>query len=163
MNLEQYIKDDRNAFDDKEPAVGHSERFAKKLKKQRRTKFRRRNVWLAAAVLTGIIIGTGFFVHYLGQESDNCSFSPEIETMCEYYEKIMDQEIEHLKVVLKDVEPSVQEKVLEDVENMKSDTKELLKQLCDGINDEQSIAIIKTNYEMKIKNIQFISSIVEEI
>jgi hypothetical protein len=74
----------------------------------------------------------------------------------------MNQEIEHLKVLLENVEPSVRTKVLNDVEAMKSDTKELLKQFCDGINNEQAISIIKMNYELKIKNIQFISSVVEE-
>jgi hypothetical protein len=108
------------------------------------------------------MIVSGMLVRYLSLESDNCTLSPEVESVCEYYEKIMDQEIEHLKNLLKDVEPSVREKVLADVENMKSDTKELLKQFCDGVNDEQILSIIKINYEMKIKSIQFISSVVEE-
>jgi hypothetical protein len=162
MNIEQYIKNNRNAFDEQEPAAGHFERFAVKWKKRRHVKFRTRRVWWVAAVLAGIMVGTGFFINYLRQESDNCPLPPEVETVCEHYEKIMDQEIEHLKVLLEDVEPSARTKVLNDVEAMKSDTKELLKQFCDGINNKQAISIIKANYELKIKNIQFISSIVEE-
>jgi hypothetical protein len=163
MNLEQYIKNNRNAFDDQEPAAGHFERFAVKWKKHHhRIRFRGRKVWWAAAILAGVMMGTGFFIHYLSGESDNCFLSPEVEIICEHYEEIMNQEIEHLKVLLEDVEPSVRTKVLADVESMKSDTKELLKQFCDDINDEQVIPIIKINYEMKIKSIQFISSVVEE-
>jgi len=163
MNIEQYIRDNRSAFDGQEPATGHFERFVVKWKKhRRRVQFRRRNVWWAAAVLAGVIVGSGFFVHYLSYESDDCFLSPEVVTVCDYYEEIMNQEIEHLKVLLEEVEPSVRTKVLSDVEAMKSDTKELLKEFCDGINDEQAVPIIKMNYEMKIKNIQFISSIVEE-
>ena len=164
MSIEQYIRDHRNAFNEQEPAAGHFERFIVKWKKHhhRRVKFRRRSVWWAAAVLAGMIIGSGFFIHYISQESDNCFLSPEVVTICDHYEEIMNQEIEHLKVLLNDVEPSVRIKVLGDVEAMKSDTKELLKELCDGINDEQAVPIIRMNYEMKIKNIQFISSIVEE-
>jgi len=162
MNMEQYIKNNRSAFDDKEPAEGHFERFTAKWNKHRRGKFGGKPVWWVAAVLTGMIIGAGFFLRYLSQESDNCSFPPEVETLCEYYENIMNQELEHLKVLLKDVEPSMRAKVLADVENMKSDTKELLQQFCNDVNDEQIISIIKINYEMKIKSIQFISSVVEE-
>ncbi|MCL2042153.1 MAG: hypothetical protein FWG84_09000 [Bacteroidales bacterium] len=163
MNLEQYIKENRSAFDNQEPADGHFERFAAKLGKPRGLTFRtRRFWWVAAAVLAGMMIGTGFFVHYLNQASDNCPLSSEVETVCEHYEEIMNQEIEHLKVLLENVEPAVRTKVLADVENMKSDTKELLKQFCDGVNDEQVLSVIKMNYEMKIKSIQFISSVVEE-
>jgi hypothetical protein len=162
MNIEQYIKENRSAFDNQEPAAGHVERFAEKLKKRNKIKFQRRNIWWAAAVVAGILFGTGFFINLINQESDKCLLSPEVETITEYYESIMNQEIEHLKMLLKDVEPSVRTKVLADVENMKSDTKELLKEFCGDINSEQAVSIIKTNYEMKIKSIQFISSLVEE-
>ena len=163
MNIEQYIKENRNTFDGQEPADGHFERFAVKWKKHHRCiKFRGRKVWWAAAVLAGVMMGTGFFIHCLCQESNDCLLPPEVETICDHYEKIMNQEIEHLAELLKETDPSVRTKVLNDVEAMKSDTKELLKEFCDGVNNKQAISIIKTNYEMKIKNIQFISSIVEE-
>jgi len=162
MNIEQYIKNHRDSFDEQEPAVGHFERFAVKWKKHRRIKFRVKKGWWMAAVLTGVMVVSGFLIHYLGEENDNCFLSPEVVTICNHYEELMNQEIEHLKVLLEEVEPSVRTKVLTDVEAMKSDTKELLKQFCDGMNNEQAASIIRTNYEIKIKNIQFISSIVEE-
>ena len=162
MNLEHYIKTNRNAFDDQEPAAGHFERFVGKRKKRRHIKFRARNIWWKAAILAGVLIGTGFFINYLREDCDECCLSSEIETICDHYEDVMNQEIAHLKVLLNDVEPAVRIKVLNDVEAMKSDTKELLQQVCNGINEEQALSIIKMNYELKIKNIQFISSVVEE-
>jgi RNA polymerase sigma-70 factor (ECF subfamily) len=39
---------------------------------------------------------------------------------------------------------------------------DIIKQFCNGVNDDQAVSIIKISYEMKIKSIQFISSVVEE-
>jgi hypothetical protein len=44
MNIEQYIKNNRSAFDDKEPAAGHFKRFTAKWKKQNTIKFPRKPV-----------------------------------------------------------------------------------------------------------------------
>ena len=159
MRFEEYIKNNSDKFNNEEPAAGHFERFEKKLSHRKQRVLRRPPFYWAAAALIGAIVISSLFI---SRPDEKCILSDEVENVKNYYAAQMDSEIEHLQSVLVNKSPAVREKIMKDVMDMKAHSEKFPEQFCDGANSKVIIAIIVKHYDLKIKTVQFMTSLMEE-
>lgn len=163
MRLEDFIKDNYEEFNNNEPTDGHFERFETKLRNNRTPKriHFKPYYWIAASLI-GLVIASGFYFSYQKSHSNACILSAEVQNVQNYYSAQMNEEIEKLQIVLDDVNPETREKIMKDVEIMKSDSENLPEIFCDGSNNKKAVAVIVRHYEAKIKAVQSISAFMRE-
>lgn len=159
MRLEDFIKNNRDKFDDEEPLTGHLERFEQRLvapKQNKRAGLR----WIVAvaALLSGLVIVLTFFV---GQQDDKriCVLSTEMQETQNYYLLVLDKEVGHVKELLNDVDDEIREEIMSDVNKIVSNADGFTDNFCN--NSEDGIATMVDYYQAKIQAVKNISSIFE--
>jgi hypothetical protein len=74
----------------------------------------------------------------------------------------IDDEIENRQATLKNVDPVVRKKVMDDALKMKDRAENLPTDFCDGSNNKKAVAVIINHYETKIKALQTIITFMKE-
>ena len=151
--FEQKIREHANDVFRNEPADGHRERFVAKLASQKKSeriiKIRKMIIYVAAAVLTGVV----FFTQYPLTHTGNGDSLAEVQN---YYSMLFDDKVSEIKVLLEHVDNEDKTVVLNDIESMKVETTRTLQ-----MTDEENIPFIVGLYSSKIEALEHIQDILQ--
>lgn len=161
MRIDDFFKNNYDAFNSEEPKDGHFERFEKRLKasKQRYRFITLQRLMGMAAVMAGILVGLMFFMRQQANSSEHCVMSDEMIETQNYYLAIINSEAAHIEKLLTKVDPDTQNEVMADVRIIVSGSKSFTSEFCN--NSESGTAIMVEFYQAKIQALQNIISIFE--
>ncbi len=160
--LEDFIQQNREAFDLESPSDGHLERFLERLDQQSVVKTirpaRRLILSIAATALILISLGavgyemfthrfTGWFMMSAGQSG----ISAELEDAIQYYDLKTNEQIAHLSSLTSADRDLLQlsQPILDEIRNLDASTSEMKKQLQSDPGNEHIESAIVQNQQMK--------------
>ena len=164
MQLDDYIKNNADKFNDEEPPEGHRQRFEQRLKgisvKKRNKIPILKNAYFypAAAIIIGITSGL-LFLARSGNAAHICLLSEEMLETQNYYASELDTNVERLKKILADVDADARAEVMTEVEIIMEDSEKLPPVLCN--NNDESFNVLVNFYNSKINTVQNIILIME--
>ncbi|MDR1054792.1 MAG: hypothetical protein LBL90_02990 [Prevotellaceae bacterium] len=162
MRLEDFIKNNVDEFNNKEPSTGHFERFEQRLKENQNQNRKPSNLrWLisVAAVMVGLMIGLTLFVKERKNPTKGCIMSGEMLETQNYYVSILNDEVKRVEMLLGDVVPEIRDEVMGDVKQIVADSESFTRNFCN--NSETGTAVIVEYYHAKIQAVQNITTIFE--
>lgn len=155
-NIEDIIRSNRQAFDDKEPSEGHFERFRGKLEQQNRksVQFSWRFVMKAAVVgilvvLSGLWLYDNIYDTSARDPYTNQEISPEIKEAQMYYSSLVEQKYQKIKSF--DFKDEKQKKMLlQELRQMNETHESIREDLKSNPDDPRVINALIRHYQMKL-------------
>jgi hypothetical protein len=155
-NIEDIIKNNRSAFDDKEPAEGHFERFQQKLEQHDKKSIQLTWRFVMKAAMVGILVVlSGLWLYdniYDRSPQDqypNQNVSPEIKEAQIYYSSMVEQKYEKIKSF--DFKDESQKKMLlKELREMNEAYKSIQEDLESNPDDPRVINALIRHYQMKL-------------
>ncbi|MDA3822200.1 MAG: hypothetical protein PF450_06260 [Bacteroidales bacterium] len=162
-DLEKYMVELRNEMDTEEPEKGHMDRFSKKLKKDdpriRRINFRHA-IQIAASI--AIIMASGVVIVKSSKGSSKVALSPVVEEFQEtttFYARQVNLKYEDISVLEFDTKQE-KEMLMEELSEMDTYHKDLLKELNANPGDERVMNALIQHYQIKL---QVMDQIIEQL
>jgi len=176
-NLKDYIKENREAFDDQEPAAGHFERFEQLLDKQTReekkdkekktekriylTKF----ISVAASIAILFVVGIKLYQPNRIIQTDirnienpeNQTNSDEFATTNEYYRQLMEAQIADIMCKLSYTDSENQSQLSTDLEKIIRYNKDFLEEIATSTDEELAIYYLIKHYKANIEALENIN------
>jgi len=166
-SLKKFIKENRSAFDDKEPAEGHLERFEERLnllthEKQNKRTLRIRLITgfsVAASIL--LIIMAGVWFHSLPkiektdltERSDKTEFS----VTNQFYAEQMNKKIAQIQCKLAAVSPDIRNQLEKDLHQIVMDNNQFVQKMQNENNENLAVYYLVKHYKIKLQVLNFIS------
>lgn len=174
MNIEDFIRENKPRFNDDALPEGHRERFLQSLRKSgfvmKNEDYRRSEktlslltIWYsvaAAAVVTIAVIISGFdfgkdVLNKIPKTADN-----QVVEMRHFYDKKVDEAIESLEGVMKNVDDTTRMKITQVIDNL-VDMGDVFAEIA-PLPEEKQMAIVEQIYDNRIKTIERISENVKK-
>jgi len=162
--IEEVVKENRNAWDDREPEAGHFERFSVKLELRRQARAPKRSIvpyLLRAAVVTLLVTLSSLWTwdHFIRPGSKRMTLSevsPQYREVENYYihqVSLIEGEISNMDI---HNSPEQKEILLSELESMDSVYVSLQKELKANPNDERVISAMIEHYQTKLEVMNYI-------
>lgn len=165
--FDKYIRDNRDKFDDKEPPVGHIDRFEALLDKEmgrsgiKEKRYRLITVLSIAASLTIVVLfGVHFFTTDIEDDrSDNNSFmvSNEFIQANEYYKSQMEERITEIMCKIDQADTETKIELQKDLSTILNENKSFIERIKQNNNQELAIFYLVQHYETNIEVLDFIN------
>ncbi|MDR1225626.1 MAG: hypothetical protein LBK47_01850 [Prevotellaceae bacterium] len=154
--LEQFVNNHRDEFDSEEPTIGHELRFAKKIKP---SKAKRRWIYYvsAAAAVALLVVSVKVFNRH-----DVCRPSEEVLGVQQYYSGVLMLEQDKLDKILACVDEQTRTEVMDDVEQMLSESAISASSLCHEQNNPVVIGALVEEYLYKIEHLQELGQLLQK-
>ncbi len=150
--LEQYIRENREAFSDEEPAGGHKDRFREKLTGQPKTRRVTFRYAMQIAASLAVIIAAGIVIVKTSKSGDKMAavnLPAEVEEARNYYVRQVNDRYEQINTYDFD-SGKEKEMLLEELKEMDSYYRQLLEDLNANPGDERAIQALIHHYQMKV-------------
>lgn len=168
-DLRKYIQENRSAFDDKEPPMGHMERFEALLKKQEEKKKDLRKptkrikfiTLISVAAMFAILVGVA--VKFYAPQSINVEpsiengVSDEFLATNEYYSQLMEEQIADIMCKLSNTDSENQGKLTEDLQQIVEENKNFINEMSQNENKEIAIRYLVKHYKTNIEALENIN------
>jgi len=163
-NIEDILRENRNLFDDREPAEGHFERFEWKLERRLHSQARRRSIvpyLLKAAVVTVLITLSSLWVwdNFIRTGKDRMALgdvSPEYREVENYYVRQVKSMEDELGTYYLSDNPEQKKMLEQEIKSMDSVYVQLQKDLKANPNDERIINAMIEHYQAKVEVLSYI-------
>jgi hypothetical protein len=163
-NIEDYIRNNKDFFEDQEPSEGHMERFSRKLEVRCQSRVIKRSIvpyLLKAAVVTLLVTLSSLWTwdHFLNPNSKRMTLgqvSPQYKEVESYYVhqvNLMESEIGDINL---SNNPAQKEMLMNELKSMDSTYVSLQKELKANPNDERIISAMIEHYQTKLDVMTFI-------
>lgn len=176
-DLKDYIKNNREIFDDQEPGEGHFERFEALLNKKDQVKpsievkknLKRHNllkyISVAASIAILAVIGFHFYepnkIIPTKSDTENIqSISDEFRATNNYYQRQMESQIADIMCKLSDTDTENQSQLSDDLKQIMDNNKTFVDEMASNDNKELAIHYLIKHYK---KNIQILKNINEKL
>ena len=171
-NLEEILRKERGAFDDKEPSEGHFERFSFKLATRLHTARIKRSIvpyLLKAAVVTLLVTLSSLWTydHFIRPDLKKTmtlsEVSPEYKEVERYYVQqvnFMEKDINSLDI---EDNPEQKKMLMDELKSMDSTYVELQRELKANPNDQRIIDAMIKHYQSKIEVMSYILDQLKQI
>ncbi len=156
--MEEWIKNNRAAFDDQPLPEGHAQRFAARMEAGRLIAKRRRMVvrlssaaGIAAAALVALVV-------VLRAPGSDCRLDAELADVNAYYGAMVDDGVARVEQAARGMTPEARRDLMESVAQMQLQTRELLGELCRSNAPAQTAEqILIGHYQSQIAALQNIN------
>lgn len=156
-SLENYILENRDSFDTREPAAGHLHRFERRMKAQNRPVLSRYLVpamkvaaIFVLALFSSLWLIDNFFSPSLTPQGVSLSdVSPELMEVEVFYTSLIDEQYSQIKAIDLSSEDAHKEIMLRELEEMNSVYKTLQEDLKSNPHNERIIHAMIQYYQMK--------------
>lgn len=172
-DLKDYIKNNREAFDDQDPPAGHSERFEALLDKKDQIEVKKgtkrhnflKYISVAASIAVLVVIGFRFYepnkIIPTNQGTENIqSISDEFMATNDYYQQQMETQITDIMCKLSNTNTEDQAQLSEDLKQIVDNNKAFVDEMANNDNKELAIHFLVKHYK---KNIQILENINEKL
>lgn len=158
--LEDFIKDNRQQFEDHSPSRQHEDKFLNLLKEQERLRnaerFSNINKWLKIAAAIIILVGFGVGIVAIIDVSPNSEqhtsdkLPVEIIEMEQYYAVQTQEKLNHIETLAGTGPEATKVKtmLLREIESLNKSSKSLKSEYMGGTRDERLVDAIKNNYRI---------------
>lgn len=169
-NLEDFIQQNRALFDEKEPPVGHFERFQKRIEEQGKGGSSSRGVirilpWLMAAASIALL----FFVYTgnVGQSKNAgrelAEVSPEMKETQGFFESTIRKEIAQIEKAKNPENQKIIDDGFQQLNKLEENYKKLTLELKESGENKRVIFAMITNFQQRIEVLQTILLQLEEL
>lgn len=168
--LKEYIKQNRDAFDDLEPAAGHSARFEELLNRQEALKAKSgghlkarymKMAYIAAAVIVMAILAVTFYspnkIIYQATAEEEKNIHDEFEATNEFYNQQMAEQIADLMCKLSYTDPDNQAKLSNDLKKLEDSNRQFVNDMAKTENKELAIRYLIKHYKTNIQALENIN------
>jgi len=164
--LRNFIKENKELFDDIEPKDGHFERFEARLDQQakkesgkaRRIKFR--NVFAVAASVA-ILLGMGIYFYMPSGEDQKVSVEREITDEFirtnDFYKKQMDKQIADITCKLENADETTKNQLEKDLQLIVEENERFVANVEKGTDEERAIYYLVKHYKTNIQVLEQIN------
>jgi hypothetical protein len=175
-DLKDYIKNNREIFDDKEPSAGHAERFEALLNKQQplqadTDKVSKKRIpfikliSVAASIAILVVVGIQFYhpnqITPSGSSIENKgNTTDEFASTNDYYQQQMEAQIADIMCKLADTDRENQAQLSSDIERIVNSNKAFVKEIANSDNKELALYYLVRHYKA---NIQVLENINEKL
>ena len=156
-NIEELFEELSGAFDQKDPAVGHEERFLKKLNKAQGTIAfipQNRNWWkplsLAASVALIGILTVGLFMNTPSVEDQVAEIAPEMPQTKVYFANLIEEQIQGMESYRNEDTAVIIQDALRQLERLENDYALLEQELIEGGNQNVIMTAMIQNFQNRI-------------
>jgi len=160
MNTKENINDffGNQNWDTETPHPGHEERFLKKLRK---SKTKKKNVWLPSLIAASLLLCFGLSVLYnQKQQSKKVVLSPQVQETQDYFSSVIRTELSELKKQETPVSKALIKDALLEMAVLEKDYERLKLEILKKGENKQIIYAMLTNMQTRIS---FIQSVLEQV
>lgn len=158
-NIRKRIQENRDLFDDKEPSVGHIERFEALLKEKQKPKSAKkigliRGLSIAASI--AILIGVAIKLYNPQTMSEDIpptaviQASEEFKTTNSYYSQQMEERISDIMCKLAYTDPDNQKLLTKDLQKIMDSNSDFVKEMAGNEDQETAIRFLVKHYKANI-------------
>jgi hypothetical protein len=163
-NIEEIIRENRNAFEHKEPIDGHLDRFSWKLEKRLHSNATKRSIvpyLLRAAVVTILVTLSSLWTwdHFIRPDKSTMALgdvSPQYKEVENYYVHQVNLMEGELQTVDFGTNPEQKELLQKELKSMDSTYIQLQKELKANPNDDRIINAMIEHYQTKVEVLSYI-------
>lgn len=160
-NLDQFIRDNRSAFDDEEPPEGHFERFAMRMEQTPEVAlpaFGRSRLLRVAALILLVITVSAVFFEYIARQAGSALLADQSTEMnrelldaIHFYDEDAEGQLEHLYRLTSGKPDAVEitGSMQQELNNLDASVHDLKKALDENPGNERIYAAIIINRQMK--------------
>ncbi len=160
--LDQYIKDNRAAFEE-EPAAGHYGRFQEKLA---RANSKRKIIvfaQLAVAASIAVLLSIGFFSQRMpGDNNNRITVCENADNMQSCYLSKIDDAAAEIQALTEGMDSWSRITVTTEVENIVRSANDIASLLPNALSEEESNGILSGYYQNSLESLQTIAQVVNE-
>lgn len=168
-DLKEYIRENKNAFDDMEPAMGHFERFEALLDKQEEKIVSKRGsrkakliclLSIAASIVILALVTIKFYTPQQIQTEEakkEISTPNEFYTTNEYYKQQMKEQIANVMCKLANTDPENQAQLTADLQKLIENNNQFVNEIAKSKNQELAIHYLIKHYKTNIQALENIN------
>ncbi|MDR1896375.1 MAG: hypothetical protein LBR10_06255 [Prevotellaceae bacterium] len=163
MWLDDFIKQNQDAFNSEEPPKGHFKRFEKRLNRSTQRKPGRKrklqtivNIAAALGFVAGVAASWMFFTY---RHNAQCVLSPEANKIKQHYTLILNNKTRDIEQLLCRFDEDVCKEIMGDVKTVTQNSENFSHSFCNG--SDNGIAVMVDFYNLQIQTLQNISSVLE--
>lgn len=177
-NISELFERLEGKFDVEAPDANHENRFLAKLKQQGENQVTQESKedsskpvilftwWKPMAAACVILLSLGVFIgsnFQFGEETQEVTFSPEVENSQMYFASVIEEELVKLKAAEdEDTKEIIQDALLQ-LERLENDYTELKNQLIEHGDDKRILYAMVANFQLRIDLLQNVLAQIEEI
>ncbi len=158
-NLEKFIENNRESFDNEEPSIEHLENFKSKLNTKNKVIIKRSFIFKAAAILiitaiTSLIAIKSYEINYKNDTNKQMTLSDvsvEYKEIESFYKNDVHIKIEELKSLTCKVEESQKTMIFDEISVLNGVYNNLQKELLSNPNDKRIIDAMINNYQIRVE------------
>lgn len=175
-NISKLFERLEGTFDIETPDANHENRFLMKLKQQALAnetseEDTRKPVilftwWKPMAAACVILLSLGIFIgsnFQFGTETQEVTFSPEVENSQLYFASLIEEELEKVKAAENEDTKEIVQDALLQIERLENDYNDLKNQLIEHGDDKRILYAMVANFQLRIDLLQNVLAQIEEI
>lgn len=177
-NISKLFEQLEGKFDVETPDTNHEHRFLAKLKQQEEKQEVTESKedlskpvilftwWKPIAAACVILLGLGVFIGsniQFGEETQEVTFSPEVENSQMYFASVIEEELVKLKAAENEDTKEIIQDALLQLERLENDYTDLKNQLIEHGDDKRILYAMVANFQLRIDLLQNVLAQIEEI